>query len=763
MWPRNKYAVKELWTDDARELKETSEFGKQLLDDGVEQRKGIPRRPKTRARQERRHQEVYNCTRASMVRANGHLLMWGFAPLHCNTNLNLVPPPPEGREESTRHEAYHGVASNVTPVPWGCQATFYDDTVTVGQKFNPRAIDGVVLGYGPLNSLKVGDLSALKETGRTGLITTRDVVVDPNVFPMAKFDWKKDAKTLVFRRIAPEDMLTCDSCKLSIVDEFEKIVCNGCLGKSKNHVKNVTCDLQRCKCDELANPEDVDEGDDDDAGGVDDLDDDEGGKKRPRRTEDVDDDFLSEFQEARESDSDLEDKPNEDSESVRGKGSEESHDSGLKDAPNAKSEKRRHSKKRPWTEKAKATAKAKQQQCPLPTTPTGADGYAQQQGQLPGSSGDANTPQPVDFPRPSAPPAEEFMIHPPTPGQASLHPPRPPKEKSWKDDAKQAAKSVVTKAAKEAAKAITRQAIRTLIPGGERVAEVAGLLSGPCDGAATVAMDEMKEAMSDVPGDFWKTAEAAAHIMDDEFLNDLFENEYLKACMLGAEKPDLETFKAEEQRSYADYEKKQKAVNDGKDDTEDFHGSMKNEMPNDDTDIIVGQNYAVPCTNFDDPAEIGVMFGGIARAIPEGSAEAASPMVLEAEHKALMNLVNNNAVNLDDVHEESGIKAVRPDALFVNLKAVNVEKYAELLLPEEEKVYKSRMVAIGCNVSDASGKRVVTNVVHDAPINKYEIRVLVAYALTRKKPGLRGADVVGAYLKSKLGGRPVYGRLPRRF
>ena len=104
--------------------------------------------------------------------------------------------------------------------------------------------------------------------------------------------------------------------------------------------------------------------------------------------------------------------------------------------------------------------------------------------------------------------------------------------------------------------------------------------------------------------------------------------------------------------------------------------------------------------------------------------------------------------HFENVTEWSQVKEDRPDALVVNAQMLSGDKFVELCLPEEERVFKGRMVAGGHNVRDSQGAKVETKTAHKQLISMAEIRTTQTVGMPHEKPKNRkgrAADEGHAY------------------
>ncbi len=76
--------------------------------------------------------------------------------------------------------------------------------------------------------------------------------------------------------------------------------------------------------------------------------------------------------------------------------------------------------------------------------------------------------------------------------------------------------------------------------------------------------------------------------------------------------------------------------------------------------------------------------------------------------------------------EAADARRLFPEGGFVGSRLLTGEKFSELNLPEDEKIYKSRLVLQGNYVQEAgSGKKVIEDCDHDEPMQMEELNMLL--------------------------------------
>ena len=162
----------------------------------------------------------------------------------------------------------------------------------------------------------------------------------------------------------------------------------------------------------------------------------------------------------------------------------------------------------------------------------------------------------------------------------------------------------------------------------------------------------------------------------------------------------------------------------------------------------------------DDEASMEKLFGLVTRVVPNNSPELSSKRAMEAMQKEMDNLDNEKVFGYL-LEERDEVFANDPQALEVTLRMLCSEKFYELMLPEEEKMYKGRLIAQGCFTKDSKGRLFKDQVYNEAPITMAQARTLLALGLVEADPAFYHGDVRGAYVTTALRGRKIYGKVPR--
>ena len=156
------------------------------------------------------------------------------------------------------------------------------------------------------------------------------------------------------------------------------------------------------------------------------------------------------------------------------------------------------------------------------------------------------------------------------------------------------------------------------------------------------------------------------------------------------------------------------------------------------------------------------LFGTVVRLIDAKSDEAKTEKMQKAVQKEMDNLQHEGAFNLSEVIEWDVARQMYPDAIVVGSRMIRCEKGAELMLPEELKIYKGRLVAQGNHMVHSSGVKIYDQDVHHGePIQLDESKMLMGQTLTIPGAELLHGDVRGAYVKAPLRGRKVFVRIDK--
>ena len=125
------------------------------------------------------------------------------------------------------------------------------------RKFDPRAREGVALGYAPLRAIIVMDIAHLRADKEYRLIVTRDYRAWPGEFPLKEMQLERQGLEVVLYRLCDPrhrrgaaDALSdgtgsCFICGLIVTMDI--VSCPACRGKHREHRRNGTCAMARCQ------------------------------------------------------------------------------------------------------------------------------------------------------------------------------------------------------------------------------------------------------------------------------------------------------------------------------------------------------------------------------------------------------------------------------------------------------------------------------------------------------------------------------------
>lgn len=710
-----------------------AEFEDMRATEGLAKDESIPNRSSTNARQSRKHHLLQGMTRAALDESGAPTELWGYALLHVVHNYNNTPQGPEPKIPVKEH---YGVnpAKNLLPFGTGCAA--FDESVTLGEKFLPRGFEAAILGYGMRNSYKCVELKEIGSMNRFSVKTVRDVRVRLGEFPM---------KTLNFRPLQPSSFVPivetpykCTDCGLWIAAN-ESITCASCLGRKRAHEEGVGCLQQRCKCGKVVDSyfsldggHDEDDEEEDDGGA--DGDDGDGGphpdgvKKRPRRSEEA-------SRGAGSSSSSEAPQTADDGKSVSMEVDDDEDFRSARSGSGAKSTAKSSSKASERSEKQQKQQKQQKQEKPRQE-------QRQQEGRSSSSSGPRRSPR----------------------GSPGL--------------LRSIGEKAVEVATEIAQDAITHAVDVALGSGG-------GLL-GPTTSVPllTVAKETKYEgsdlALIGMNNSFDDLG------MDTEDMAEFFQwYEELNAPEIG----NFEFYESMEE--YEELNDHFVDVNDGSQETccrcgigehnETLwacraEGGCRMELHDQELGVkmVLSPNeerlFCGTCLY-----EHGCDNGAMHTPGPEMQHEtrhlavfrqAYGEELLEpgpraAEEKEIAQL-NGRVFDMGEPVEASDVRRYEPDALHVDLHLVTGEQFSEMQLPEESRVWKSRLVAGGNRLRDARGQAVKEKSVHEAPVSFDETRSALFSAQAQHGGTVRRGDVRGAYTTAALGGRAVYARVPKR-
>lgn len=225
---------------------------------GAEMLFSTPCDPRTNSVAERFHQEVERGTAAGLVQSGLPYGFWSHSARHWMYNwargfdcevIGMRSP----------FERYYQKEFAGELVPFGCEVAYI---TAAHQKFAERTRRGICIGYGQLGSLQILDYSKFAEDRTRAITTTRDIQVEPSVFPALELrvlgenprDWKltPDTEAPLNFTTGSDGSKTCLVCGLKIVEA--PVTCEICLkhqaGEKGQHPRgkpDISCARSRCK------------------------------------------------------------------------------------------------------------------------------------------------------------------------------------------------------------------------------------------------------------------------------------------------------------------------------------------------------------------------------------------------------------------------------------------------------------------------------------------------------------------------------------
>lgn len=153
---------------------------------------------------------------------------------------------------------------------------------------------------------------------------------------------------------------------------------------------------------------------------------------------------------------------------------------------------------------------------------------------------------------------------------------------------------------------------------------------------------------------------------------------------------------------------------------------------------------------------IRTSFGAVAKILTRAEVRQ-TPAAQEANKAELVQVSRTKrAFNLNAVDEWSNIKRKFPNAKLVRGMFVTVQKGVEKSDASSLKRYKGRLVAIGSNIRNVDGDRVIDRVRHVMPASLNSLRVLLSWETVQKNGVTVADDAPGAYLNEDLSGDPIF-------
>jgi hypothetical protein len=132
----------------------------------------LPEKPQGNSVEERFHDSLTRCVRASLKFANVPVKFWCYCVVLVVFNLGRTP---DGRKDGkTPRERKVNRPHTETLVPFACRAVFYDES---SSKFAPKGIEGVVLGYGVSGGYVIMNFKEYVQS-RGSVVTRRPVIAN---------------------------------------------------------------------------------------------------------------------------------------------------------------------------------------------------------------------------------------------------------------------------------------------------------------------------------------------------------------------------------------------------------------------------------------------------------------------------------------------------------------------------------------------------------------------------------------------------------
>ena len=133
-------------------------------------RNSLQEKPQSNSVEERFHDSLSRCVRASLKFANMPVKFCSYCLVLITYNLARTPD--NRKDGKTPRERKVGRLHTETLVPFACKAVFYDETAS---KFAPKGIDGVVIGYGASGGYQIVNFKEyVQSRGNVVVRTTRD-------------------------------------------------------------------------------------------------------------------------------------------------------------------------------------------------------------------------------------------------------------------------------------------------------------------------------------------------------------------------------------------------------------------------------------------------------------------------------------------------------------------------------------------------------------------------------------------------------------
>ena len=154
--------------------------------DGVVKRGGeftwaVPRRPQTNARAEVWHKPLEESVAACLRHANGPAVLWVLAAKY--VVFVWARQPDARRDQRLPYTRFYEAEPTEELYPFGCLVLFLLGT-DERNKMEERRARGALVGYAAHGAFKVLEVDPLRAEKRFVVRVTRDVRVDPSVFPL---------------------------------------------------------------------------------------------------------------------------------------------------------------------------------------------------------------------------------------------------------------------------------------------------------------------------------------------------------------------------------------------------------------------------------------------------------------------------------------------------------------------------------------------------------------------------------------------------
>jgi len=217
----------------------------------------LPNKPSTGARVERMVQLVSNGVRVTRLRSGLPYQFWTYCMIMFCRNFSTTSINP--RSGKTPYEDLRGHPPPATALPFGCRAIYreHDPKIVDNKaKFDPKASEGVIIGYGKLGSVYLLDLEQMQSKKVARVVLTRDFRARSEEFPFFfNQQFSAEAERTLGMLFATGDQQSargmledengrCVVCSLHI--RGGPATCEACNGKHRKHEEDASCKRQRC-------------------------------------------------------------------------------------------------------------------------------------------------------------------------------------------------------------------------------------------------------------------------------------------------------------------------------------------------------------------------------------------------------------------------------------------------------------------------------------------------------------------------------------